>query len=275
MSCPLCVHPIESIHHCLFACPHANEGWKKEWPTLPHPNPSIPFLEWLHALTSRYPICSIQKIIFLLWQTWKSRNERIFKNTTPWPPSTISKAASAHQQWTSCPKRSPTATLPTKLIPPPNLASPPPSSHDFEIHCDESIFRDPQEVAFGVVVMNSHGQVCDGKAESLHCFSPIEAEAKALEEGSRLAASLRSPCLVHSDCLTLVKALSEHRTTWPWRAAAWIGSIKQTLDNSPMIRIKHIGRKRNSMANWVARSCAKNTLPTEWVQILDVVSPLL
>ncbi|CAL1394709.1 unnamed protein product [Linum trigynum] len=254
MTCPLCAHPSESIHHCLFTCPHAAEGWRQEWPSLPTPASCTLFMAWLTSLVPRFLILSIQKIIFLLWQTWKARNKQIFKNTSPWPPVTIAKAALAHHQWTSCPKKPPTATFPAQSTPTPNHSSSPPSSHDFEIHCDGSFFSDPQEAAYGVVVLNSHGQVCDGKAEILHCFPPLEAEAKALLVGYRLATDLHSPGLVCSDCLPLVKAMQDHPRKWPWRAAAWISTIKQMMDSNPLIRVSHIGRKSNVKANWVARS---------------------
>ncbi|CAL1375984.1 unnamed protein product [Linum trigynum] len=51
----------------------------------------------------------------------------------------------------------------------------------------DRFFNDSQEAAYGVVVSNNHDQVCDGKAEIMHCFPPLEAEAKALLEGSRLS----------------------------------------------------------------------------------------
>ncbi|CAL1393718.1 unnamed protein product [Linum trigynum] len=262
-SCPICDCSSESIFHCLFTCPHVAEGWNQEWPSLPRPAPLSSVLVWLDSLRQRYPISSIQKIIFLMWQTWKARNEKIFRGTPPWPPATITKAASDHLQWTTCPRIHPIGSPSTQPTPPPEHSSPPPGTHDFEVHCDGSFFDDSQKAAYGVVVSNSHGQVCDGKAESVHCFSPIEAEALALLEGSRLAASLTTPCLVKSDCLQLVHAIDWHPRTWPWRAAARLGLIKLILDSNPQIKIQHIGRKFNSKANWVARSCANSQLPSQ------------
>ncbi|CAL1390749.1 unnamed protein product [Linum trigynum] len=124
-------------------------------------------------------------------------------------------------------------------------------------------------------VTNNHGQVCDGRVESLHCFSPLEAEAKALWLGSRLAVELSSPCIVLTDCLSLVKALRGQFQSWPWRAAAWLGRIKVLTASHPMIMIDHIKRKRNSKANCVAKSCARKQLPNDWIHILDVGAPLL
>ncbi|CAL1390575.1 unnamed protein product [Linum trigynum] len=83
------------------------------------------------------------------------------------------------------------------------------------------------------------------------------------------------PAWSPSDCLSLVHAVHSQQKAWLWRAATWLGTIRQTLETHPLIKINHIGRKSNSKANWVARSCTKNQLPSEWLQVLDVVAPLL
>ncbi|CAL1399572.1 unnamed protein product [Linum trigynum] len=236
---------------------------------------NTPILDWLFSLQARYSICLVQKVIFLMWQTWKTRNEFIFRGKIPWPPSTSSRAVLESQQWDACPARTPSSSPPIQLAPPPDHPTPPPSIHEFEIHCDGSFFEASQEAAYGVVVTNAHGQVCDGVAEPLHCFSPIEAEAKALWKGTLLATILHGPCLVRSDCLTLISAVQGHQKPWPGRAAAWIGCIKKALDDHPWIKLSHIKRADNAKANWVARSRAKNVLPIHWVQVLDVISHLL
>ncbi|CAL1352861.1 unnamed protein product [Linum trigynum] len=274
-ACPLCGCASETIFHCLFVCPHAAEGWNQEWPNMPRPTPLSSILEWLESISQVYPICSVQKIVFLMWKTWKARNEKIFRGTPLWPPSTISKAAADHLQWFTCPRPHHNGSLPTQPIPPPDHSTPPPGTPVFEVHCDSSFFDEPQKAAYGVIVSNSHGQVCDGKAELVHRFSPIEAEAMALLEASRMAASLSPPCLVKTDCLQLVQAMERPPRTWPWRAAARIGMIKLVLDSNPQIIVRHFCRKLNSKADWVARSCAKNQLPPQWLQIIDLVAPLL
>ncbi|CAL1393321.1 unnamed protein product [Linum trigynum] len=210
-----------------------------------------------------------------MWQTWKARNERIFKGILPWPPSTIQKAQIAQNQWSTCPRKMKDPPPQPQHNPPLDTSYPPPSTHDFEIHCDGSFFSESQEAAFGIVVTNCHGQVCDGKAETMQCFSPLEAEAKALWEGTRLAASLSTSCRIVSDCLTLIKALAGSKEIWPWRAAVWINHIKRLASIHPGLRFDYTNRKSNSKANWVARSCAKKQLPTEWIQVLDVIAPLL
>ncbi|CAL1352472.1 unnamed protein product [Linum trigynum] len=78
-----------------------------------------------------------------MWQTWKTRNDRIFSGIIPWPPITISRAQIAHQQWNTCgPAPGRKVLYPSMLSTFHPLISPPPSTHDFEIHCDGSYFSD-------------------------------------------------------------------------------------------------------------------------------------
>ncbi|CAL1388192.1 unnamed protein product [Linum trigynum] len=155
-ACPLCNFPAESLHHCLFTCPHAATSWCHDWPDLSPPPPLTNILDWLVSLQARFHESSIQHMIFLMWQTWKARNERIFSGTLPSPPLTSFKAQSAHHQWNTCPKKIPDPPYQTQHTPPPEQTSPPPSIHEFEIHCDGSFFSEPQKAAYGVVVMNCH-----------------------------------------------------------------------------------------------------------------------
>ncbi|CAL1379057.1 unnamed protein product [Linum trigynum] len=273
-TCPVCDGTTETIHHCLFLYPHATNRWSLLFPELATPPPLTNVLDWLFSLSSTVAIELVQNCIYLLWQTWKSRNEKVFKDKPPGPFATTSRAMEEAQRWRSCPKKRTSSSQP-QPVSPSEPALPPPSTHSFEVHCDGSFLHDSQEAAYGVVIMNDHGQVVDGKAEPLHCFSPIEAEAKALLEGTLAAVELNAPCRVRSDCLVLVKALQGLPRLWPWRAAASLGRILNLTSVCPNIRIEWINRKRNSKADWVARSCARNQLPSEWIHILDVVFPLL
>ncbi|CAL1354696.1 unnamed protein product [Linum trigynum] len=271
--CPVCDVLTENIHHCLFLCPHAANGWNLLYPELATPPPLTNVMEWLFSLSSTLSTDLIHNFIYLLWQTWKTRNENVFRDKALRPFAIVARAKEEAHRWRACPKKRTSSSHP-QPAPPPDTPLPPPSTHAFEIHYDGSFFHDSQEPAYGVIITNDHGQVVDGKVEPMHCFSPIEAEVKALLKGALVAVDLHAPCLVRSDCLTLVKAIQVQSCLWSWRAAAWLGRILQIASDHPDIRFEWINRKLKSKADWVARSCARNQLSSEWIQIHDV-SPLL
>ncbi|CAL1371095.1 unnamed protein product [Linum trigynum] len=167
------------------------------FPSLPTPPPLVSILDWLSSIHYSQPGETTPKVIYLLWQIWKTRNEKVFRASSPWPPATCSKAINDFTAWNSCPK------VPRQLPPPPNQPRairshllPPPSNPNLVIHCDGLFLHDSQKATYGIVVFDSHGDICDGKADTILCSSPIEAEAKALLEAVRYAQDKATPCLI-------------------------------------------------------------------------------
>ncbi|CAL1397824.1 unnamed protein product [Linum trigynum] len=114
---------------------------------------------------------------------------------------------------------------------------PPPNLHHRRLHCDGSFDYESQEAAIGVVITNSIGQICDGRARKVICSSPIEAEACAMYEACRLAADDTIPSTVLSDSKILVDALNDDPAKWPWRCYALLSSIKVVLQCSCWINV--------------------------------------
>ncbi|CAN1132965.1 hypothetical protein LINPERPRIM_LOCUS30393, partial [Linum perenne] len=89
---------------------------------------------------------------------------------------------------------------------------------------------------------NAEGRVVDGRVRSFVCREPISAEAMALKAAADLAASYGRRTIVVSDCQTLIEALKDQLDQWPWKVAAILASITQTLRNHEEISIFHVGR---------------------------------
>ncbi|CAL1355289.1 unnamed protein product [Linum trigynum] len=94
-----------------------------------------------------------------------------------------------------------------------NQISPSPSNPVLEIHCDGSFLNDSQKAAYGVIVVDDHGDICDGRAATLVCSAPLEVEAKTLLEALLLA------------CNRAVQAGSGP-TVFPW---FWPFQLRQSL----------------------------------------------
>ncbi|CAN1181362.1 hypothetical protein LINPERHAP2_LOCUS35339, partial [Linum perenne] len=153
---------------------------------------------------------------------------------------------------------------------PPHQSSCPPSRiADLVIHCNGSFEKDSLKAAYGVVMTNNHGQVCDGRSGTFFCSSPIVAEAKAILEAVILASERHVSTMVLSDCLTLVNVLNDSLTQRPWECAALLSQIFQKLSDCPWIMISFTPRKSNCKSDWVAKSARRNALPDDWIETLN------
>ncbi|CAN1136386.1 hypothetical protein LINPERPRIM_LOCUS21075, partial [Linum perenne] len=81
------------------------------------------------------------------------------------------------------------------------------------------------------------------------CAAPIVAEARALLTAIELAAELGGETCVKTDCLSLVDALRNNPSNWPWQCTAWIHRMSNILKGNPLIRVSFIPRALNGMAD--------------------------
>ena len=101
--CPLCSNDIETIEHLLWVCPSTNAVWnlaaQHNW------IPQLQFnciTEWGHyfgSLHARYNGKFVQRITFLLWGIWKTRNGVIFQNEAFNPMKCLVRAKNLSAQW--------------------------------------------------------------------------------------------------------------------------------------------------------------------------------
>ena len=86
-SCTVCQGQEEDAFHCLFMCAHAKDTPPEVFPTTPTPPSCI--LNWLFTLHHADTPFDTLSCIAILWCIWKARNEKIFRNKTPTPNTTI------------------------------------------------------------------------------------------------------------------------------------------------------------------------------------------
>ncbi|CAN1148077.1 hypothetical protein LINPERHAP2_LOCUS16250 [Linum perenne] len=128
--------------------------------------------------------------------------------------------------------------------------------------------KDSQEAAFGVVMTNNQGQVCDGRSGTFFCSSAIAAEAQAIKEAVVLAASRQVTTGIYTDCQTLVDVLTKDQST-PWDCTSNIAIIRQTLQTCPWISIEFTPRSLNFKADWLAKAARQNSIPDNWLHYLN------
>ncbi|CAN1128636.1 Putative ribonuclease H protein At1g65750 [Linum perenne] len=276
-TCPICQRPKENTWHCLFTCPHAREVWSSLSPTTSFSLSETDFAQWIFPCFSMAGEQETRRMAAILWNIWKSRNEKVFRGTDPNLFATSLKVSNDVELWKQCNKRAtPNQDYPQSSnvphyhsTPPRQLPRPPPRIADIVIHCDGSFDKDSPKAAYGVVVTNTLGQVCDGKSGTFLCSSPMVAEAYAIKEAVNVAATRQVSTEIMSDCLSIVNVLNNSLIPWPWECSAIISQITQKLSSCPWISVKFTPRIYNTNADWVARSARRNTLPENWMEKLN------
>ncbi|CAN1776278.1 hypothetical protein LINPERHAP1_LOCUS13604 [Linum perenne] len=265
--CPLCNIQEETIIHCLFLCPHAASTWNRASTSFLIPHPNTQFAEWLFNFQEHCGKGAAEKATALCWNIWKARNAFFFRNIVPNVATTLEHSINDASTWSINITGNPTTILnhiPSvrHLVPPRPHSSPPPHTLDLRVYCDGSFLDGPQKAAYGVIIMNIMGQVCDGRAGRFICSSAIVSEAKALLAGVTFASNSANPCTVYSDCLNLVNSLNGPKNRWPWECYGLLGRISKLVNGSPNILVDFVPRKSNLLADWVARRARDNLLPS-------------
>ncbi|CAN1764786.1 hypothetical protein LINPERHAP1_LOCUS9412 [Linum perenne] len=134
------------------------------------------------------------------------------------------------------------------------------------VYCDGSFQSRSQMAAFGIVITNSDGIVCDGRSGRFASTSPIASEAHALLEATLYAASSPIPCVIHSDCLSLINCIRGPQHRWPWECYGTLGHLTKVLHTCSHVSFKFIRRNLNTLADWVAKQARQGTLPPDWME---------
>ncbi|CAN1794536.1 hypothetical protein LINPERHAP1_LOCUS20329 [Linum perenne] len=211
---------------------------------------------------------SICQITAICWNIWKARNSLVFRGISPVANLTVEGASSDINLWSTANPGPCSSSRPAQTLPPRPQLIPPPNTSSVKVYCDGSFQNDPHQAAYGIIIMNAEGQVCDGRAGRFFCSSPIVSEARALLEAVTFAALSGARCIIFSDCLTLVASIKALKCKWPWECYGLLGRITDILSSSPSTTVRFIPRKENVLADWVAREARQNRLQPDWLQQL-------
>ncbi|CAN1786981.1 hypothetical protein LINPERHAP1_LOCUS17450 [Linum perenne] len=214
----------------------------------------------------------MRRIAATCWNIWKARNALIFRNQSPNNSTTAEAIAQDTSDWCTISRTPVIPTTSNSLSSRPQIhhtrptTNPPPGTH-LKVYCDGSFQSVSQMAAFGVVVTNSDGFVCDGRSGRFPSASPIASEARAILEAALFAASSPIHCVIHSDCLRIINSIRGPVNRWPWECYGTLGSITRVLRSCPHVTLKFIRRNLNFHADWVANQTRRGTLPPDWVEL--------
>ncbi|KAJ9132832.1 hypothetical protein P3X46_033661 [Hevea brasiliensis] len=185
----------------------------------------------------------IQLAVFLLWQSWKSRNALIFKNQQIDVLETISTAL---RHWEDFGSNS-------------NLQFWQPGPPDFvKFNFDASVDRSKSKGASAVIGRNSIGLPLVWRCKKFrHIVEPLVIEALACGEALLLAIDKGfQSVIIEGDCLVVIQSL--HGQAIPLEIQGIIGDISELASRIPTISFVHVKGSGNKAAHSLASKTLKN-----------------
>ena len=192
--CPLCLCDIDSIEHLFKDCQMVKKVWelavKHHWiPSTFSPTANQDFLQYLYRIHSFHNPTLEQKISFILWRIWKSRNSAVFNNDFFNPVACLIRAKKEYAEWRIRTRLSvdhflkgPSSSPPTS----PHLVRwHPPSPGFVKLNFDGSLIN--SSATGGFIIRDWTGKLVKVRANYYGDTSILVAEARTLHDGLRLA----------------------------------------------------------------------------------------
>ena len=290
--CPFYKSEIESTEHIFNTCPSVQEQWRnleELFRQMDKNNGSI--LETIaNWRKGRYHCQVINRawglsLGFLLWNTWKERNNRVFQNSEQpmqviWQKSienmreTILVESWTDEDWQTQGFESQILEyLNLKLqmlhlglwkYRPPNQSLEehwlPPQPGFIKINYDGASKGNPGQAGSGGIFCNSQGAVCRFYALDLGHTTNNKAELMAVKQGLLIAIRENyQRLIVQGDSVMVTGILQklQQGTPWEkisqsWRTAALIEEVRKLLNQIQCLLPSHIQRKGNGAADYLA-----------------------
>jgi ribonuclease HI len=290
--CILCGAAEENMNHLLNTCPYTAQIWDQAatiMRTSDRLRDSIiaTITNWREQAFQSPLLNRIWQLLpgFILWQTWKERNRRIFRNTsltwqhcwdhcfrniletlrlrnwtdadTACPPSELT----ILRYWTPLP------TLQIRPLPPssqctsnsPSFWSPPPEGF-VKLNFDGASKGNPGAAGYGVVYRNHHGHILEIMAGSLGHSTNNVAELWGLIKGLQLAIkSNYTKVIVEGDSQVIIGLLRRilngakpDSISPSWRLSHGLQITADLLNPNHVFIPAHIKRKANQVVDELA-----------------------
>lgn len=216
MLCSICANEEESIVHSLTLCPFAKQCWMTlrqdiRW------NQVSDFRVWIQDLWTEGTAKQCAESVVLCWAIWRARNDWVWTQK----PSTVNRVVAAAKQyltqWTLAQSRSSTALLQPQYDGDGASFWVKPQPNTVKVSVDAAIFKEREEVGFGLVARDSDGMLIEARTVvHYELVSPVLAEAMAVKEAlSWIDTRQWSGVTLESDCLVVVQAI---RSKTPMRS---------------------------------------------------------
>ncbi|KAF7817649.1 uncharacterized protein G2W53_031618 [Senna tora] len=269
--CPLCLKDSETIEHCFIYCDRARAIWFGSIFQWSNPNENnLPMLKWVeNKITSftensgdadRY--CSY--FFNLLLAMWKTRNEFCFEGVSVDPVNILTSAEIRTNEFLAAQNR----TLSRESLSNGSSGNSdcwsPPSPGIVKFNVDATLDLRRTRGALSTIARDHTGEVLTGYVKRFPCVSATQAEARAVREIVQICSSLDiKEAIIESDCKAVVDFCNNNSNQWQLEAI--LDNTKDFLKSNLGVKVKWIPRKKNMVADFLAKEALKNSLSATWV----------
>lgn len=274
--CPLCGQEEESFSHIFKLCPMTLLIWEAAGLRLSlihHDD----FFTWVRlnatsSVTSSSRVAHGTLFIYLLWNIWCTRNQKVFQSATFIASSAVSCAYSQATEWTFLAGSSSNKKPSFEVL----VSWKPPQVGWFKLNSDGSCQGNVHgygEIAAAGVVRDCHGKWLKGFVCYLGCGNSLLAELWSIYLGIVLAREQNfDPIYVESDCSTAVFLLNDEAAGFSHHYAAIINLCRLKLAQFSDFKVVHVVREGNQVADKLA-GFARNSR-TDF-SVFDVMPPFV
>jgi ribonuclease HI len=287
--CALCGQAEETLNHLFNTCPFTAQVWDQAAQVMRTSDRNRDSIQetitnWRDEAFHSPILNRVWQLIpgFILWQTWKERNRRIFKdlslpwqqcwhlccnniretiNIQHWSEADSRAAPSEHcilQQWALHPPQTTHMTSQPKLGSP-DYWSPPPEGY-IKLNFDGASKGNPGEAGYGTVFRDHQGHIVIISAGSLGHSTNNNAELWGLLNGLRIArANGFTKLIAEGDSQLIINILRRmlngvhpDRLAPSWRLSLGLQLLSDLLQPDQAIIPSHIKRKANQVADELA-----------------------
>ncbi|KAK4255495.1 hypothetical protein QN277_008493 [Acacia crassicarpa] len=268
--CPVCEKAEETIEHVFFHCPWTRCIWfgcslgaRVEVSTVSN------FKLWWMK-TSESPLLSKQDlalICWILWYTWKARNEWIFDHLQPNPGMVIELARKSNCDFWATGVRRVVDPLESRGCDSPGSRWSPPPPSCLKINCDGAFSHRGVDAAVGIICRDSFGFFIWGFVDKVKSISAFMTEALALKRALLLALDLGHDKVVfESDCLPLISCVdAKSPDSYDWQCRSIIRDVIGLLNSRVGFSLTFSPRGGNCAADLLAAEAYKGVCPIGWV----------
>ena len=258
--CPLCATDIESIDHLFQGCPHTLSIWdlakQHRWIPLQFtPNTTFPWLTQWGSCLATYDKKILQRIAFLLWSMWKMRNAVIFQQKVVQPIKCLTRAKKLCAEWRIRTCMSVDHLTKGSSFPPSNktlfIRRQPPTPGTVKLNFDGSL--QGNSAAGGFIIQDWRGEILVMGASNYGDTSVILAESRALRDGLVAALNYDFYNLEVEGGNSMVVGAFNKEIEVPWCIKTTIQDIQVLARQAQVIKVKHIYREANMVADWLSK----------------------